>query len=89
MANGPLAGKVALITGAGSNPGMGRIIALAMVRAGARVAMSDVNAGYGIPLEYARENRDAGLAGLAAQNDRMRAQSSQLSPLLSLLGQFA
>jgi 3-oxoacyl-[acyl-carrier protein] reductase len=44
MANGPLTGKVALITGAGSNPGMGRIIALAMVRAGARVAMSDVNA---------------------------------------------
>jgi NAD(P)-dependent dehydrogenase (short-subunit alcohol dehydrogenase family) len=44
MADGPLTGKVALITGAGSNPGMGRIMALAMVRAGARVAMSDVNA---------------------------------------------
>jgi NAD(P)-dependent dehydrogenase (short-subunit alcohol dehydrogenase family) len=44
MADGSLKGKVALITGAGSNPGMGRIMALAMVRAGARVAMSDVNA---------------------------------------------
>jgi NAD(P)-dependent dehydrogenase (short-subunit alcohol dehydrogenase family) len=44
MADGPLTGKVALITGAGSNPGMGRIMALAMVQAGARVAMSDVNA---------------------------------------------
>jgi NAD(P)-dependent dehydrogenase (short-subunit alcohol dehydrogenase family) len=44
MADGPLVGKVALVTGAGSNPGMGRIMALAMVRAGARVAMSDVNA---------------------------------------------
>lgn len=43
MANGSLSDKVALITGAGSNPGMGRIMALAMVRAGARVAMSDVN----------------------------------------------
>ena len=42
MADGPLSGKVALITGAGSNPGMGRIMAQAMVRAGARVAMSDV-----------------------------------------------
>lgn len=42
-ADRPLAGKVALITGAGSNPGMGRIMAHAMVRAGARVAMSDVN----------------------------------------------
>jgi 3-oxoacyl-[acyl-carrier protein] reductase len=43
MVDGPLAGKIALVTGAGSNPGMGRIMALAMVRAGARVAMSDVN----------------------------------------------
>ena len=43
MTEGPLTGKVALITGAGSNPGMGRIMAHAMVRAGARVAMSDVN----------------------------------------------
>ncbi len=43
MADGPLTGKVALITGAGSNPGMGRLMALAMVRAGARVAMSDIN----------------------------------------------
>lgn len=44
MADGPLQGKIALVTGAGSNPGMGRIMALAMIRAGAQVAMSDVNA---------------------------------------------
>ena len=43
MTDGPIAGKAALITGAGSNPGIGRVMALAMVRAGARVAMSDVN----------------------------------------------
>lgn len=43
MAEGPLAGKIALVTGGGSNPGMGRIMAHAMVRAGARVAMTDIN----------------------------------------------
>lgn len=43
MTDRPLASKVALITGAGSNPGMGRLMALAMVQAGARVAMSDIN----------------------------------------------
>jgi NAD(P)-dependent dehydrogenase (short-subunit alcohol dehydrogenase family) len=43
MTDGLLAGKVALVTGAGSNPGMGRIMALAMIRAGAKVAMTDVN----------------------------------------------
>jgi 3-oxoacyl-[acyl-carrier protein] reductase len=43
IVDGSLAGKIALVTGAGSNPGMGRIVALAMVRAGARVAMSDVD----------------------------------------------
>ena len=43
MTNGPLRGKVALVTGAGSNPGMGRLMALALIRAGARVAMSDIN----------------------------------------------
>ncbi len=43
MANGPLDGKVALVTGAGSSIGMGRVIALALARAGARVSMLDVN----------------------------------------------
>ena len=43
MANGQLDGKVALVTGAGSPIGMGRVIALALLRAGARVAMLDIN----------------------------------------------
>jgi 3-oxoacyl-[acyl-carrier protein] reductase len=39
-----LDGKVALITGAGSRGGLGRAMTLALVRAGARVAMVDVDA---------------------------------------------
>jgi len=43
MAERPLEGKVAIVTGAGSPIGFGRAMTLAMVRAGARVAMMDVN----------------------------------------------
>ena len=43
MQDRPLAGKVAIVTGAGSPRGMGRAMTLAFVRAGARVAMLDVN----------------------------------------------
>src|SRR6266478_7758699 len=39
---GPLDGKVAIVTGAASPIGLGHAIALAFVRAGARVAMLDV-----------------------------------------------
>jgi 3-oxoacyl-[acyl-carrier protein] reductase len=38
-----LAGKVAMVTGAGSPTGLGRAMTVALVRAGARVAMLDVN----------------------------------------------
>ena len=44
MQNKPLEGKVALVTGAGSPIGLGRHMTLALVRAGATVAMLDVNA---------------------------------------------
>jgi NAD(P)-dependent dehydrogenase (short-subunit alcohol dehydrogenase family) len=43
LAEGILRGKVAIITGAGSPIGTGRAMALALVRAGARVAMLDLN----------------------------------------------
>ena len=43
MQGRPLDGKVAIVTGAGSPIGMGRAMTLAFVRAGARVAMLDVN----------------------------------------------
>ena len=39
----PLQGKVAIVTGAGSPIGIGRAIAESFVRAGARVAMLDIN----------------------------------------------
>ena len=40
----PLEGKVAIVTGAGSRIGFGRSMTLALVNAGARVAMVDINA---------------------------------------------
>ena len=39
----PLQGKVAIVTGAGSPIGLGNAMTLAMVRAGAKVAMVDIN----------------------------------------------
>jgi NAD(P)-dependent dehydrogenase (short-subunit alcohol dehydrogenase family) len=43
MAEGPLQGKVAIITGAASPIGLGHAMTVALVRAGARVALLDVN----------------------------------------------
>src|SRR5579885_1684625 len=43
MTERPLEGKVAIVTGAGSTIGIGRAITLALVGAGARVAMLDVD----------------------------------------------
>ncbi len=43
MQESPLAGKIVIVTGAGSPIGMGRAMTLGLVRAGARVAMLDVN----------------------------------------------
>jgi len=43
MQEKPLLGKVTVVTGAGSSIGLGRAMTLALVRAGAWVAMMDVN----------------------------------------------
>src|SRR5215510_16283970 len=43
MAEGPLQGKVAMITGAASPIGLGHAMTVALVRAGARVALFDIN----------------------------------------------
>src|SRR6516165_272000 len=44
VSDSPLEDKVAIVTGAGSPIGLGRAMALALVRAGARVMLLDVNA---------------------------------------------
>jgi NAD(P)-dependent dehydrogenase (short-subunit alcohol dehydrogenase family) len=46
MAEGLLQGKVAMITGAGSPIGLGHAMAVGLVRAGARVALLDLNAAW-------------------------------------------
>ena len=43
MANRPLEGKVAIVTGAGSPIGLGHSIVEGLVRAGAKVALADIN----------------------------------------------
>ncbi len=43
MTERTLEGKVAIVTGAGSPIGLGRAIALGLVRAGAKVALADIN----------------------------------------------
>ena len=43
MTDRPLEGKVAIITGAGSPIGIGHAMTLGLVRAGARVALTDIN----------------------------------------------
>ncbi|MSQ24490.1 MAG: SDR family oxidoreductase [Chloroflexi bacterium] len=43
MSEQPLQGKVAIVTGAGSTIGLGRAMTLALVKAGARVAMVDID----------------------------------------------
>ena len=43
MAEGSLQGKAAMVTGAGSPIGLGHAMTLGLVRAGARVALLDVN----------------------------------------------
>ena len=43
MAYLPLVGKVALVTGAGSRIGLGRVMTIALINAGAKVAILDVD----------------------------------------------
>ena len=43
MTNRPLAGKIAIVTGAASPRGLGRSMTEALVRAGAQVSMMDIN----------------------------------------------
>src|SRR5438132_3660132 len=63
MAEGPLQGKVAIITGAASPIGLGHAITVALVRAGARVALLDINDTW--LAHSAAEMRTIGGAGCA------------------------
>ncbi len=79
MAVKTLEGKIALVTGAGSPIGMGREMALAMVEAGAKVAMMDIDDGaLGRSVNDAREigGDDAAIAvvgSISSWDDAQRA----------------
>ncbi len=63
MAEGPLQGKVVIITGAASPIGLGHAMTVALVRAGARVALLDINETW--LAQSAAEMRAIGGAGCA------------------------
>ena len=64
---GRVAGKVALVTGGASDPGLGRTIALTLAREGARVVVTDVDAGGAN--KTAADIRSAGGEALALAHD--------------------
>lgn len=62
-----VAGKVIIVTGAASNPGLGRTTALALAAEGARLVVTDID-GAGAE-DCAREIRDGGGEALAMRHD--------------------
>jgi NAD(P)-dependent dehydrogenase (short-subunit alcohol dehydrogenase family) len=64
---GRVQGKVAIVTGAASNPGLGRTTALALAREGARLVVTDID-GEGAEA-CARAIRDAGGQAVAMRQD--------------------
>jgi NAD(P)-dependent dehydrogenase (short-subunit alcohol dehydrogenase family) len=83
---GEFAGKVALVTGAGS--GIGRATALAFARAGAAVVVADVDGEGGE--RTAQEVRDAGGDAIFAHTDVSRAASVEalIEQTLALYGRL-
>ncbi len=64
---GRVEGKVAIVTGAASNPGLGRATALALAREGARLVVTDVD--FDGAEDCARAIREAGGQALALNQD--------------------
>ncbi len=64
---GRVEGKVAIVTGAGSNPGLGRATALALAREGARLVVTDVD--FDGAEDCARAIREVGGEALALHQD--------------------
>lgn len=64
---GRVQGKVAIVTGAASNPGLGRSTALTLAREGARLVVTDVDLAGAE--DCAREIRAAGGEAIALQHD--------------------
>jgi NAD(P)-dependent dehydrogenase (short-subunit alcohol dehydrogenase family) len=63
-------GKVAIVTGAASNPGLGRTTALTLAREGAKLVVTDVDAEGA--QDCARAIRDGGGVAVAAKQDVTR-----------------
>jgi len=64
---GRVAGKVALVTGAASNPGLGRTTALMLAREGAKLVVTDIDLAGAE--DCARAIREAGGEAVALQQD--------------------
>lgn len=67
---GRVQGKVAIVTGAASNPGLGRSTAVALAREGARLVVTDIDLAGAE--DCAREIRAAGGEALALEQDVTR-----------------
>ena len=80
MATKSLTGRVALVTGAGTPIGLGRHIALALAREGARVAMLDIN-------ESGLEQASADVAGSAPVVIVNEVMAAQYWPRVGPVGQ--
>lgn len=86
--SGSLEGKVALITGAGSSIGMGKEMSLALIEAGAKVAMMDINhESLALSVNEALEiGGDSSAIGIVGSIDKWNDASNAVDQTISQLG---